>query len=76
MNEMAMVEYLLRLYAKYDEWSDLQSWQGYDFAVAYAEDKRLIKEIIQDRFGMTFRETDTEYIAENGVCSVRVRKEP
>ena len=25
MNEMAMVEYLLRLYAKYDEWSDLQS---------------------------------------------------
>lgn len=34
----------------------------------------LIEEIIQERFGMKIRETDTEYIAENSVCSVRVAK--
>lgn len=76
MNEMAMVEYLLRLYAKY--------MKGYlkaivkEFVVegGYYDSKvALISKILSERFGMKIRETDDEYIAENSVCSVRVKKE-
>lgn len=73
MNEMAMVEYLLKEYAKYDLWSD--DWPYDGDKTWYLAKMDMAKDIIQDRFGMTFRETGTEYIAENSVCSVRVKKE-
>lgn len=76
MNEMAMVEYLLRLYAEYDQKSinSQECEDSYD-EIYYSAKADLAHTILQERFGMTIRETDTEYIAENSVCSVRVRKE-
>ena len=76
MNEMAMVEYLLRLYAEYIAKTEKARKKNDDFEYAYYDGKaEMAYEIINERFGMTIRETDTEYIAENSVCSVRVRKE-
>lgn len=76
MNPMATVEYLLRQYAFFSLQFKSAKKVKSDFAVEYYR-ARLdqIKEIIQDRFGMVIGETDAEYIAENSVCSVRVKRE-
>ena len=76
MNEMAMVEYLLRQYAEYSAKTEEARKKNDDFEYAYYDGKaEMAHDIINERFGMKIRETDTEYIAENSVCSVRVRKE-
>lgn len=73
MNEMAMVEYLLKKYALLLYKADNATRAD---LIYYLYGKAgAISEIITDRFGMKIRETETEYIAENSVCSVRVRKE-
>lgn len=75
MNEMAMVEYLLRLYAEYSAKTEKARKKNDDFEYAYYDGKaEMAHDIINERFGMTIRETDTEYIAENSVCRVRVSK--
>ena len=75
MNEMAMVEYLLRYYAKYDkETINAQECEDDYEAVYYSAKADLAHTIIQERFGMQIEETDTEYRAYNSVCSVSVKK--
>ena len=73
MNEMAMVEYLLKKYALLLYKAD--NAPRADLIYYLYGKAEAISEIITDRFGMKIRETDTEYIAQNSVCSVRVRKE-
>ena len=77
MNEMAMVEYLLKLYAARDKELRYFCKSGDNDVVVYHLEgaQEETRYLFRDRFGMTIRETDTEYIAENRVCSVRVRKE-
>ena len=76
MNEMAMVEYLLRKYAFFSLKLKSAIKNKSDFAMPYyCARLDQLEEIITDRFGMQIEETDTEYIAENSVCSVKVRKE-
>ena len=76
MNPMATVEYLLRQYAEYSAKTEEARKKKDDFEYAYYDGKaEMAHDIINDRFGMLISETDTEYIAENSVCSVRVRKE-
>ena len=79
MNEMAMVEYLLKKYAF--SMDVLKDALKTDIAkISLRESTRhnnradLIEEIIQERFGMKIRETDTEYVAEISVCSVQMAK--
>lgn len=78
MNEMAMVEYLLKKYSflaeRCKEWQYPHAWAQY-INIEYHKGKRdQLKEIIQERFGMQIEETDTEYRAYNRICSVRVLK--
>lgn len=73
INEMALVEYLLKKYSFIAERCN-GIWVDYLPKEYYKGKRDQLKEIIQDRFGMTIRETDTEYIAENSVCSVRVKR--
>ena len=76
MNPMATVEYLLRQYADNETKTEEARKKKDDFEYAYYDGKaEMAHDIINERFGMTIRETDDEYIAENSVCSVRVRKE-
>ena len=72
MNEMATVEYLLRLYAE----NFAASKDTWDYALRfyYLGKAEMAQEIIEKRYGMTFHETDAEYIAENGACKVKVKK--
>ena len=70
MNEMAMVEYLLKIYAKYDR---VEGADGYE-RMYYGAKADLAYTIIQEHFGMQIEETDTEYRAYNSVCSVSVKK--
>ena len=73
MNEMAMVEYLLKKYSFLAERCK-GIWVDY-FPKEYYEGKRdQLKEIIQERFNMQIEETDTEYRAYNSVCSASVKK--
>lgn len=75
MNEMAMVEYLLKKYAKYSAKTEEARKKNDDFEYAYYNGKaEMAHDIINERFGMLISETGTEYIAENSVCSVRVKK--
>ena len=75
MNEMAMVEYLLGLYASFSRKLNASiGWRNISSADYFRGRRDQIKEIINERFGMTIRETGTEYIAESSVCSVSVRK--
>ena len=67
MNPMATVEYLLRQYAEYSAKTDEYAY--------YSGKAEMAHNIINERFGMVIGETDTEYIAENSVCSVRVKRE-
>lgn len=72
---MAMAEYLLQKYAEYSEKAADAKRRKDQFDYAYYDGKAdLAFIILQERFGMTIRETDTEYIAENSVRSVRVRR--
>lgn len=73
MNEMAMVEYLLKLYAKYEKGNDEKIISAFDCYIYYGK-LELLEEIIQNRFNMQIEETDTEYRAYNSVCSVSVKK--
>ncbi len=73
MNPMATVEYLLRQYAANLAAHNCAADPG--LAYFYLGKAEMAQEIIEERFGMTLRETKTEYIAENSVCSVRVRKD-
>ena len=75
MNEMAMVEYLLKKYAEYLAKAEKARKKNDDYEYAYYDGKAdMAHVIINERFGMLISETDTEYIAENSVCSVRVAK--
>ncbi len=75
MNEMALVEYLLQKYVENAQKAEAAKKKKDDFEYAYYDGKaEMAHDIINERFGMKIRETDTEYIAENSVCSVRVRK--
>ena len=76
MNDMATVEYLLRQYAEYSAKTEEARKKDNDYEYAYYNGKaEMAHDIINERFGMTIRETDTEYIAENSVCSVKVTKQ-
>ena len=79
MNEMAMVEYLLKKYAC--SVGVLKDALKTDIAKISLRESTchnnradLIEEILQERFGMQIEETDTEYRAYNSICSVSVRK--
>lgn len=78
MNEMAMVEYLIKQYAmcksriKYT--IENSSGYGPDTIRAFWQGEADAIKTVINRFGMKIRETGTEYIAENSVCSVRVKK--
>lgn len=75
MNEMAMVEYLLKLYARYDQEAiNAQECEDDYEAMYYSGKADLAHTIIQERFGCQIKETDTEYRAYNRICSVRVLK--
>lgn len=72
-NDMATVEYLLRLYAE-NFVASKDTWD-YTLRFYYLGKAEMAQEIIEKRYGMKIRETDTEYIAENSVCRVRVKRE-
>ena len=72
MNDTAMVEYLLRQYAV-NFAAHRETWDN-GLAAYYLGKAEMAQKIIEERFGMTLRETGTEYIAENSVCGVRVKK--
>lgn len=61
MNEAATVEYLLKRYAKRRAENKLE--QASELA-----------DIISDRYGMSVRETEAEYVAYNSVCEIHVGK--
>ena len=72
MNDTAMVEYLLRQYAV-NFAAHKDTWDS-DLSFYYLGMAEMAQKIIEKRFGMTFHETDDEYIAENSVCGVKVKK--
>lgn len=72
-NDMATVEYLLRQYAE-NFTASKDTWD-YTLRFYYLGKAEMAQKIIEKRYGMTFRETDDEYIAENSVCSVKVKRE-
>ena len=76
MNEMATVEYLLREYAAHADRLAYAKRKNFspESISFYDGEKNAVCIIIRQRFGMEVKETDTEYIAKNSVCSVRVRK--
>lgn len=77
MNEMAMVEYLLKKYAEYSAKAKKAEDEDYVFDYEhtyYSGEARMARDIIVERFGMKIRETFNEYIAENSVCSIRVKR--
>lgn len=75
MNGMATVEYLLRQYSEYSAKTEAARKKKDHFEYAYYNGKaEMAHDIINERFGMLINETDDEYIAENGVCSVRMAK--
>lgn len=72
MNDMATVEYLLKAYAKnYDASENSDSLHNRN---SYFDKAEMAHEIINERFGMGILMTDTEYIAYNNVCSIRVKR--
>lgn len=75
MNEAATVEYLLRLYAKYAAKMKSESnWLDIGGHYSCKGKLEVIVEILQERFGMTIRETEAEYVAYNSVCEIHVGK--
>ena len=73
MNGMAMIEYLLKKYAYYSKMADKSTIQTAIYS--FLDKAEMAEEIIRERFCMRIKETDTEYIAFNSVCEVRVKKE-
>lgn len=76
MNDMALVEYLLQKYVENTEKAETAKMKKDDFEYAYYDGKAdLAFTILQERFDIKIYETDNEYIADNGICRVRVKKE-
>lgn len=74
-NDMALVEYLLQKYVENAQKAEAAKKKKDDFEYAYyGGEANLAFTVLQERFGVKIYETGDEYIAHNGICSVRVRK--
>lgn len=74
MNDMAMAKYLLKEYDFCQK--KLESTKDKDLQLKdyFCGRRDQITTILSEQFRMEVKETDTEYIAENGVVNVRVAK--